>query len=164
MLATCKDIFPPRTANTGGSERASRSPERSPSSPNVNLGASRKAQDHFTLLFCGRMLKCAGDLTYLAVLSLDLLVQVSSDYEFTLRIKFLNVHFSCNPAVTLSCSFLGPIFSSLPFLSLPLSENATVNVYCTLVNSSMVVTGKICESERQKHLFTICRRDPRCVE
>jgi hypothetical protein len=83
-LATCKDIFPPGAANTDGSERAGRSPECSPSCPKRNLEASRKPRGYGTRLFCGRMLKCVGGLTYLAVLTLDFLFQVSSDYEFML--------------------------------------------------------------------------------
>ena len=119
-LATCQDIFPPGPANTGGSHRATRSPKCSPSCPNLNLGASRKSRDHVALLSCGRMSRCVRGLTFLALLTLDLLVQVSCDYKFVIM-KFLNIHFSCHPAVTLSCSFSGPIFSSLPFLSLLLS-------------------------------------------
>jgi hypothetical protein len=49
-LSTCKDdIFPPRPANTGGSQRTACSPECSPSCPNLNLGASRTPCDHVTL-------------------------------------------------------------------------------------------------------------------
>jgi len=81
-LATCRDIFPSGAANTGGLQRAARSPERSPSCPNI--GASRKSLGHVTLLFCCRILKCVRGLTYLAVLTLDLLVQVPSVYKFIL--------------------------------------------------------------------------------
>jgi hypothetical protein len=49
-LATCKDIFPPRAANTGGLQRAARSPEWSPCCPNLNLRASRTPCDDVTPL------------------------------------------------------------------------------------------------------------------
>ena len=56
-LATCKDIFPPGAANTGGSQRVARSPECAPSCPNLKTGASRTPCDFVTLLRCGRMFK-----------------------------------------------------------------------------------------------------------
>jgi len=53
-LATCKDdIFPPRPANTGGSQRTACSPECSPSCPNLNLGESRTPWAHVTLFGSG---------------------------------------------------------------------------------------------------------------
>ena len=56
-LGTCKnDILPPGTAKTGGWLRAAHSPECAPSSPKLNLGASRTPWDYVTLLRCGRML------------------------------------------------------------------------------------------------------------
>jgi len=57
VLAPCKDIFPPRAANTGGSQRPVRSPECAPSFPNLNLGASITLRVDVTLLRCGRILK-----------------------------------------------------------------------------------------------------------
>ena len=63
-LATCKDdIFPPGAANTGGSQRAVRSPECAPSCPNLNPGMSGTPCDYVTLLRCGRMLKSERALT-----------------------------------------------------------------------------------------------------
>jgi len=56
-LTTCEDIFLPRAANSGGSQRAALSPECAPSCPNLNLEASRIPRDYVTLLRCGRMLK-----------------------------------------------------------------------------------------------------------
>ena len=40
-LGTCKDIFPPGAANTGGSQRAARSPECASPCPNLNLGGEQ---------------------------------------------------------------------------------------------------------------------------
>ena len=57
VLGACnKDIFPSGAANTGGSQRAARSPECAPWRPNLNLGASRIPRHHVTLARCGRML------------------------------------------------------------------------------------------------------------
>ena len=56
-LATCKDIFPPGAANTGGSQRAARSPECAPPCPNLKPGTSRTPYAYMTMLRCGRMLK-----------------------------------------------------------------------------------------------------------
>jgi len=49
-LGTCKDISQPGAANTVGAQRAARSPECSPSRPNLNLGSIRTPCDHVTLL------------------------------------------------------------------------------------------------------------------
>jgi hypothetical protein len=56
-LATSTDIFPTGAANTGGSQRATRSPEWATSCPNLILEASRTPGDYVTLLGRGRMLK-----------------------------------------------------------------------------------------------------------
>jgi hypothetical protein len=56
-LATCKDFFPPRTANNGGSQPTAHSPECMPSCPNLNLGVSRTPQNYVMLLCSSRMLK-----------------------------------------------------------------------------------------------------------
>ena len=57
-LAACEDdIVPPGAANTGGSQRTSRSSEWAPSFPNLNLRASRTPRCYITLLHCGKMFK-----------------------------------------------------------------------------------------------------------
>ena len=57
-LFTCKDgIFPSGAANTGGSQRETRSPECAPSCPKLNLGASRTPREYLKLLLYYRMLK-----------------------------------------------------------------------------------------------------------
>jgi hypothetical protein len=58
-LALCKeDIFPLGAANTGGWQRAARSPECSPSCPNLNFEASRCRCEYVTLL---RSAECSSE-------------------------------------------------------------------------------------------------------
>ena len=54
-LAAYVDIFPPGTANTGGSQRTARSPECAPSIPKLYLRANRTPRCYVTLLHCGRI-------------------------------------------------------------------------------------------------------------
>ena len=55
-LPTCKDdILPQGAAHTGGTQQTDRSPGRSPSSPNLNLGASRTPHNYVTLAECSSL-------------------------------------------------------------------------------------------------------------